>query len=485
MTRLPSTVPANSSDYRGPILLNPGGPGGSGVDFVLGIGEWISSVVGPQFDIIGFDPRGVARSTPRVSFRGNAVERTFWQQNAMSASPDTLARAWARGKINGQLAGERHADILPYINTAQTAADMLSIVRAHGKEKLLYWGFSYGSLLGSTYAAMFPDKIERLVIDGVLDMEDYYKTLWATNLLDTDKTMNTFYATCHSAGPTQCAFYAPTPAQIAANLSSLYTTIRARPVPVRTALSYGLVDYTRLRLTLLTALCSPWADWPTLAVALADLARGNGTALYTMLEPPSVDSECTCPSAPDEEFAVVDEAGIAVSCNDGDVVPEDFGELEEYFKNTLSTSEWAELWDVRTLCVGWPSVPKLFKGPFGANTTSFPLLIVGNTADPLTPLWAAKKTAQDFSGAVVLTQDSPGHCSIAAPSVCTQKYIREYFANGTLPPNGTVCSVPGSPFDEPETLKSKSSTGVDAEDPLHDAVKNLSTLRRSPSLRLL
>ncbi|KAG5650219.1 hypothetical protein H0H81_000275 [Sphagnurus paluster] len=350
MARLPSKLSANSTDYRGPILLNPGGLGGSGVDFVLGAGEEISGVLGPQFDIVAFDPRGVARSTPHVSFLGNSVDRTFWQDNALNASSDELARAWARAKIVGQLAEERQAGILPYINTAQTAADMLSIVKAHGKEKLLYWGFSYGSVLGSTYASLFPDKIERIVIDGVLDLDDYYQTLWTTNLSDTDKAMNAFYTTCHSAGPTKCAFYAPTPAQIAANLSNLYSTVRARPVPVRTALSYGLLDYSRLRSTVFSALYSPWAAWPTLAVALADLARGNGTALYTMLEQPPF--ERACPAAPDEEFESADEVRFAIICNDGDVVPEDFEKLKDYVRDTVSKSEWAELWDnIRTYCV--------------------------------------------------------------------------------------------------------------------------------------
>ncbi|KAG6807571.1 hypothetical protein H0H93_001440, partial [Arthromyces matolae] len=87
-------------------------------------------------------------------------------------------------------------------------------------------------------------------------------------------------------------------------------------------------------------------------------------------------------------------------------------------------------------------------GPFEANT-SFPILVVGNTADPVTPLWAAKKTAKGFPSAVVLTQDSPGHCSLAAPSVCTQIHIRNYFINGRLPPPNTICPVIGRPFPTP------------------------------------
>ncbi|KAF8075851.1 hypothetical protein FPV67DRAFT_1469501 [Lyophyllum atratum] len=422
MTRIPSKLGPDSSAYRGPILINPGGPGGSGVDVVLRAGALLSGIIGPQFDILGFDPRGVGRSTPRVSFFETDVERELWggssgmqDLSVLNASADGLARAWA-------------------------PRDMLSIVKAHGKEKLLYWGFSYGSVLGATFASMFPDKIERLVIDGVVDIKNYYSTLWSTNLLDTDKTMDAFFTYCHSAGPSGCPFYAPSPDLIAANLTALYNSVSARPIPVRTANSYGIVDYSRLRTSVFVSLYSPWASWPPLAQALADLANGDGATLFSLLEKPPFECEC---GKRQGELPVVRDAETAIVCNDGDVVPEAFEELEKYFKDTTSKSQWAEIWGaIRTACL----IPN-GSGPFEANT-SFPLLVVGNTAG------AAKKTAKGFPNAVVLTQDSPGHCSISAPSLCTQTYIRDYFVKGTLPPPGTICSTTSSPFpDVPPDLK--------------------------------
>ncbi|KAF5372034.1 hypothetical protein D9615_008127 [Tricholomella constricta] len=452
MTRIPSSLPRDSPDYRGPILINPGGPGGSGIDTVTLEGRLLSQIVGPQFDVLGFDPRGVGRSTPRASFFETAVERELFgghdgvreSLSVLNTSADGLARAWARAKIVGQLAGERQREVLAHINTDQTANDMLSIVRAHGKEKLLYWGFSYGSVLGATFASMFPDKVERIVIDGVVDIENYYQSLWSTNLIDTDKAMDAFFTFCHAAGPFACPFYAPTPDLISANLTKLYESVTARPVPVRTATSYGLVDYNRLRVSVFISLYTPWATWSKLAGALADLARGDGAPLFSILD--GAPFQCECDEG-EEGFGVVRDAATAILCNDGDPVPEAFEELEKYFEETTKKSQWAEIWSgVRTSCVGWPELPKTrFRGPFEGNT-SFPLLVVGNTADPVTPLWAAKKTAKGFPSSVVLTQDSPGHCSISAPSVCTQMYIRDYFVKGTLPPPGTVCSVVGTPF---------------------------------------
>ncbi|GLB45936.1 putative alpha beta hydrolase fold family protein [Lyophyllum shimeji] len=288
---------------------------------------------------------------------------------------------------------------------------------------------------------MFPDKIERMVIDGVVDIKNYYKTLWSTNLIDTDKTMNAFFTYCHAVGPSDCPFYAPTPDLIAANLTALYDSVKARPVPVRTRNSYGLVDYNRLRVTMFSSLYSPWAMWAPVAHGLAALARGDGAPLYSLLETPSF--QCECGEA-DGEPPIVRDAATAIVCNDGDPVPDAFKELEKYFEEMTSKSGWAEIWaGIRTACVGWPDIPKArFRGPFEANT-SFPLLVVGNTADPVTPLWARRPKDSECCG---FDQDSPGHCSISAPSVCTQTYIRDYFVNGTLPPPGTVCPIVGTPF---------------------------------------
>lgn len=154
--------------YRGPILFNPGGPGGSGVDFINRLGDLLAQVVGEEFDVVGFDPRGIARSTPKVTFFGaQEGEREVWTTNNQgvirSASDDlegesgkSVEKTWAHAVVTNKLVEERGGDWLGNINTEQTAYDMLSIVKAYGREKLQYWGFSYGTILGSTFAALFP-----------------------------------------------------------------------------------------------------------------------------------------------------------------------------------------------------------------------------------------------------------------------------------------------------------------------------------------
>ncbi|KAJ7499974.1 TAP-like protein-domain-containing protein [Mycena latifolia] len=442
MVRIHSIVPHDAPNYRGPILVNPGGPGGSGVELVVNKGSHISTIVGPEFDVIGFDPRGISHSTPRVSFFQSRIERELWATNAddtkvtsLNASEDALAREWARAIIEGQLAGKRDDGSLRFINTDYTARDMLRIVQAHGLGKLQYWGFSYGSLLGATFAAMFPGHVGRLVLDGVGDTEDYFATGWINNLIDTDKVWASFVDGCVAAGPEGCAFFAPTAEEISEKTDQLYASVRARPVPVRTTTSFGLVDYSMLRRTIFQALYSPYAVFPALARALAELTAGNGTALFRMFEQPPFECDCD-PSK--YRFETVGEAGAAVVCNDGQRISPAYEDLVENYYQMSKMSTWADMWEpIRMSCLAWPEFPKNnFQGPFVANT-SFPLLLVGNTADPAAPLWAAKKMSQGFAGSVVLTQDSAGHCSISGPSLCTQQHIRQYFRDGILPAPGT------------------------------------------------
>jgi len=452
-------------------------------------GNLLHDIVGPEFDIIGFDPRGVGHSTPRASFFKTDIERFIWGAGVASvnASKEGVARVVARNHVMGQLAAEQDDGYLRHLNTDQTARDMLSIAEALGREKLQYWGFSYGSVLGATFASMFPEKIERMIIDGVVDAENYYDTLWSNNLLDTDKTLQTFFTGCYEAGPLECPFYAPSPEAIRQNLTNLYDSVRAKPIAIKTRNTYGVLDYNHIRTVIFASLYSPYALFPIVGKALAELAGGDGTSLFELVNPPQPQYDCSCDSSKEEErkWAEVTDASATILCNDGADIPGDLESSRKYFEEMAKKSEWGDIWSsIRLGCVGWPKFPKdHFQGPFVANT-SHPLLLIGNTADPVTPLWAAKKMSRGFKDSVVLTQDSPGHCSISAPSLCTVKYIRDYFIHGTLPEPDTVCQPVTKPF--PGSVAKYGSDEAQAaffetlttqEKDMLDAVTELSSMR--------
>ncbi|KAF7325596.1 Abhydrolase-4 domain-containing protein [Mycena kentingensis (nom. inval.)] len=434
--------------YHGPILLNPGGPGASGITFIRDAGEFLLKTVGPEFDVVGFDPRGIKFSTPRPAPFTSRVDRELWNvaydPGSANASDSALARLWAHSTLFGNLAEARDDGSLRFFTTDYVARDMLQILGAYGQEKLQFWGFSYGSVLGAVFSAMFPDKVGRVIIDGVMDAEDYFATRWATSLLDADKALLAFAEGCVAAGPKACAFYSPSASEILANIDTISTALRARPLPVFVPEWNvgGGVDFSFLRAVLIAALYSPYTDFPVLAQGLADLQRGNATSLFRFVSERghrTAPFQCGC-GEEEGQFESVPE--FAFICNDGAKVSPDFADVVKFYRELQRVSSFADVWaHLHTRCVAWPDFPKThFQGPFVANT-SHPLLVIGNTADPVTPLTSAKKMAQGFTGAVVLTQDSVGHASTAAPSVCTSKFVRAYFVNGTLPAEGTVCPV--------------------------------------------
>ncbi|GJE90064.1 alpha/beta hydrolase [Phanerochaete sordida] len=482
LIKVPSKLSARDTGYRGPILFNPGGPGGSGVAMVANSGDKLQRLIGDDFDIVGFDPRGVARTTPPVVVFKNNAEEAAWRLRVQddpspNTTADAVSRLWAKAQVLGSIANQTTARASPYVSTALVARDMLNIMQAHGYDKIQYWGFSYGTILGSTFAAMFPDNVGRLIIDGVADAENYYAGLWSNNLLDTDEALKTVLDACVAAGPSLCALYEPSTKKVHARLTAIFDALKKRPLPVYnniTGKEYGLIDYKIARRALFARLYSPYGStledptYPAMELleALAQAEKGDGLALGRRMGtvPAQTRFSCSCPSEPRPPLVATPDTITAISCSDagfaraGDTIED----LEAHFVKMRADSEFADQWPFRVSCSGWKvkSVER-FEGPFVANT-SFPMLIIGNTADPVTPLTHARKMSQGFNNSVVLHQDSAGHCSLAATSICTAKAIREYFREGKLPKNGTVCGVESTIF--PSYSEAQSVEALQGED---------------------
>ncbi|KAJ7262471.1 TAP-like protein-domain-containing protein [Mycena rebaudengoi] len=455
LVKYASTAP--KSQYLGPILINPGGPGSSGVEVVLQVGSAFATILGAQFDLIGFDPRGVSYSTPQISNFRTDAERSLWSaaspptELSLNASDTVIQDKWARAQLLGTLAKERDVteNLLLHVTTDNVARDMLRITEAFGFAKLQYWGFSYGTVLGATFATMFPDKVGRIILDGVMDADEWFAANLTSSMVDADKSLQTFFDGCAAAGPEACAFYAPTAADIAANLTALTNALKENPIPVITNVSYGIFDFSQLRTFIFVATYTPYQRFQPLAQGLAQLAAGDAGPLYAFLgdTPPF---ECPNTTAPAFHPNSV-EANIAIMCGDGTPVTDSVSQIRNFYAQEARLTSFADSSVSRRVsCSGWKVHREgRFMGPVGAANTSFPLLVIGNTADPVTPLSHARRTASAFPGAVLLTQDSPGHTSQAAQSLCTIQHIGQYFQNGTLPEAGTLCPVDQELFPKP------------------------------------
>lgn len=169
--RLRAEVEHTTAEYKGPVFINPGGPGGSGVWALLDRGRRIQSMTGSNYDIIAFDPRGIGSSLPRVDCWGTAEKQRIWDlQDAgiVDAHPGIVNDAFVRASAYSQVCQQamESSQLLYHISTPSHARDMLELLRLTGNDKLNFWGFSYGTILGGYFAALYPDKVGRLVSDG-------------------------------------------------------------------------------------------------------------------------------------------------------------------------------------------------------------------------------------------------------------------------------------------------------------------------------
>src|SRR5918998_3990586 len=279
VARLPASDP---SRRIGSLFLNPGGPGGSGIDYVVGAGsELYTEEVRARFDLVGFDPRGIARSSGLRCFGTPKQWSVVFPPVAFPTTPDE-ERLQATGDRTLVGACSKHVrPIIDHMSTANVARDLDVLRRAVGDEKLSYAGVSYGSYLGVTYANLFPDRVGALVVDGVLDpiawatgRANEAATLPFSTRLRSDagarETLGEFFRLCDEAGP-DCAFSGGAQARY----DALAQRARQRPLqlvfPDGSTLEFGYSDL--ISLTLQAMYSSP--GWAGFAELLAEFERAT------------------------------------------------------------------------------------------------------------------------------------------------------------------------------------------------------------------
>ncbi|EJC99937.1 alpha/beta-hydrolase [Fomitiporia mediterranea MF3/22] len=453
LVKLPSSLSPNDKGYKGPVLINPGLRPWS-IWCRLGPQIWNNiseGVVGTQFDVIGFDPRGVGYTTPPISFFEDSVEAgTFLIQQVqdLNASVTSIGRVYVQTTNLNKLALERAKVVAQTVTTPTVARDMLSIMKAAGQEKLQYIGYSYGTVLGATFAAMFPDKVGRIALDGVVNSWDYYKGNATSWLLDADKCFTSILDACVQAGPKLCPLYEKCTNLVLARVNRIVDKLRMTPVPVfnQTAFDSGLVDSATVQKQIFQALYSPYNEGAALVAALAALEQGNGSAIYqgSFQDQTQQLLEEDTPPQTNGTSASGSETFRAIFC--GDKVSDDPGtvdDLREAYRETLAvTPFFAGIAAAEDTCPGWS-----IRGDDRFKV--IPYYLSETSLTRLRP-WQGNAflMSESFKGSVVLTQNSSGHTSPAAKSKCTSKILRAYFANGTLPEKGTVCQIESSIFGE-------------------------------------
>ena len=414
------------------LLVNPGGPGSSGLSLIHRRGKRLREIVGDTFHIVAFDPRGVGESHPLAIGYLNQEKRERYAPPAVydirKDSPRLLAWAANFTKACAETMGEHGK----YINTPQTAVDMNNIIDALGQDTMFYWGFSYGSALGQTYATMFPQRSERIIIDGVVDLFEWYSDLLQPRrFTDTDKVFTGFFEECIKAGET-CPLYTlgKTADELRNRVMTFIESLNDNPISVyKDSETYGVLDSRAIRSAMFYALFFQ-DKWRALAHNLAQLMQGNGTdalIAYGLKEPIPLSSEHM----------------KIIKSNDG-VSGREHWPQKQNFLNLLApflekyphAMEQIEEYHVRAQ---W-EIEKTHKFvPLSGVQTMHPLLILSTSYDPVTPLASAKRARDVFQNSRLVEVQGYGHTSLAVRSDSASKYVRDFLTNGNLPRNNVRC----------------------------------------------
>ncbi|KAG9119699.1 hypothetical protein FRC07_005140 [Ceratobasidium sp. 392] len=470
----------------GTLFVNPGGPGESGVDMILGNADDIMAAAGGRYDIVSWDPRGVGKTVPRADcFANGTEENAFWE--------GTIPRAGleARGNFTDQRdleafyaqvpevdrllkeLGERcvaySPDTFQYVGSAAAVRDMVAIHDIlEGPEKPVdYWGLSYGTIIGVYFVNMFPDRVGRVVLDGVVDPVYWANKpayeMWSLKPESTDEAFTGFVSACAAAGPTGCAIAienstADSLRQWTRDLIDAAYDYR------RTAGPTAEVSSADIRLQLYQAMYQP-TTWPKIAEQMATAAQllknqtsgvsntkrsfNSGASILQNRQASNSSNE---DPAPDYGFQ-------AITCADavdaGNTTTKDVFDLLVNVSRTVSQM-FGPIWaDAGLICHRWPvRAVERYAGPWN-KTLSNPILVIGNEADPVTPYISAKRVADALgNSAILLEQDDYGHLSLAMHSSCTTAVLQNYFLHNELPYDDKLCGTNQVLFPGPGVTKS-------------------------------
>jgi pimeloyl-ACP methyl ester carboxylesterase len=421
---------ASKPHTLGDIVFNPGGPGESGVQFLEGQWSTFPASLRARFNLVSFDPRGDGSSEPLHCLQADEIP-TWLSIDPSPTTPRQInyvvgaSKAFIRGcKANAS------SKFIASLSTANNARDMESLRVALGQPKLTYYGFSYGTVLGTVYAEMFPRHIRAMVLDGALDPALDTETTDAEQAAGFETNLHGFFAWC--ARDFTCAHnFSPKPAQAYAALMDRFKGGLVLPANLppafggREPVNYGTA------LAGVIATLYQKETWPLLGQTLAAAEQGDGTYL-------AGNAFSLAGQTRDGSFSNVLSASTATSCLDrtAPTTIRAYKALASRLAKSAPNFGAAEAWS-SLLCTYWPG--RATTPPRAAHAPGAPpILVVGSTGDPATRYAWAQALATQLPRATLLTRNGPGHTAYGSSS-CIRTWADRYLQTLHMPPAGTVC----------------------------------------------
>lgn len=355
-------------------------------------------------------------------------------------TPEGLNATYVYYVNQAQYCSQTDYEASTLIGTAFTARDAMAIVDSLGEDGMIrYWGFSYGTLLGATMAAMFPDKIDRMILDGNINPTDYYHGLNSESVDDVDAAVSHFFEMCASAGSQYCP------------LADDYSTGKEMEQYYLDFLagyangSYVFIDstdkqwsYVEVKGYLYSNLKSP-STWAVTSQGIYNFYAAMSSPATTKRESPFNPLDAN--SDPNNSYATL----TGITCGDWDDVPAN-GTLQDF-------ADWLKLYEARSSfggdqlitilysCAVWTiNAKEKYTGSFENIKTKNPIFFINGHFDPLTPLVSAQNSSSGFIGSGLLNTNIAGHCSTAQSSKCVNDKVASYFDTGVLPDLTEICN---------------------------------------------
>jgi pimeloyl-ACP methyl ester carboxylesterase len=411
----------------GSLVVNPGGPGGSGVQYALQARSQVSAAARARFDVVGFDPRGVGGSIPAVHCLSDTQLDRFLATSDTPGNTAQRAVVVSESKLFARGCEKQSGALLPYVGTASAARDMDVLRAALGDAKLTYLGKSYGTYLGTWYAQLFPSHVRALVLDGAVDPGE---SALEENLVQAQGfqvALRSFVADCLRRSG--CPF--PRGETVTAAIARVQSMLgQAAAKPLQSQIS-GQPGNSALLLTGIASALYSKSFWPYLRLGLTAAFQGNGTVLVAL-------ADALVERDRSGHYSNLTSAELAVDCIDR---PWPRG-LAAWQTAAASAARAAPMFGQAIMwgslpCAYWPvrPVPQVRLRGAGAP----PILVVGNTRDPATPIRWAKALAGDLKSGVLLAWNGDGHTAYMMGSSCINSAVDKYLIGLVPPRNGTLC----------------------------------------------
>ncbi|QOR71378.1 alpha/beta fold hydrolase [Ruania alkalisoli] len=410
---------------QGTLFVNPGGPGGSGIEMVENISSYFGSELLRNFDIVGFDPRGVGESSAVRCYDSAELEEYYSLEFDLETDQgwDDYVQALTD---YGDACEANTGELIGHVDTISAARDLDVLRAVMGESTLTYLGYSYGTLLGATYADLFGDNVGRLVLDGAIDPSLSFTEVSTGQVRGFERAYRSYLEDCLAGA--DCPFSGTVDEAMQQTIDLVEQT---RDTPVETSDPDRPVDDASLFNAITVTMYSP-ASWPSLTSAIDALLKDDGSQVQFL-------SDYALEREDDGTYPEDQGAFRAIDCLDYPVEldrqtstanAEANEELSELFGEAFSYGEPG--------CATMPVASDAVREEIAAPGTP-PIVVIGTTRDPATPYEWAEALAEQLESGVFIGYDGDGHTAYGAGSACVDEAVEAFLLEGLVPEDGLTC----------------------------------------------